>query len=254
MENIEEEVKFSVKAKSWLKKNKDNILISIGIALIILLPYLILLRSFENEFTESAARVGTAIGGMTFPLVSIAIVIFLFIIMRQQMQFNRRLIKRDSDSIDYTLLFNLQDQIKGQVDSLSFEYGNKTLRGKEVLNLFANTNESAAVTLNESDAMLYDKITVIATLGNALLKRNYESYLSVESKYIFYINTCDTLDMIKSAYVRYYANIEQKSLFDHITKMLVFMPSYKTIKASEVAINYAMHEYKVDLRSEVIKR
>ena len=254
MENTEEKEKFGIRAKAWFGKNRDNILISVGIALIILLPYVILLRSFENEFTESAARVGTAIGGMTFPLVSIAIVIFLFIIMRQQMHFNKRLIKKDSDSMDYTLLFNLQDQIKEQVDSLSFTYGSKTLEGREVLNLFANTNESAVVTLNESDAKLYDKITVIATLGNALLKRNFESYLPVESKYIFYNNTCDTLEMIKSAYVRYYANIEQKSLFDHITKMLVFMPSYKTIKASEVAINYTMHEYRVDLRSEVIKR
>ena len=254
IENTQEQEKFGIRAKRWIKRNKDYILISVGIALIILLPYVILLRSFENDFTESAARVGTAIRGMTFPLVSIFIVIFLFIIMRQQMQFNKRLIKRDNDSMDYTLLFSLQDQIKEQVDSLSFEYGNKTLKGKGVLNMFANTNATSVVTLNESDAMLYDKITVIATLGNALLKRNYESLLPVESKYIFYNNTCDTLEMIKSAYDRYYANIEQKSLFDHITKMLVFMPSYKTIKASEVAINYAMYEYKVDLRKEIINK
>lgn len=250
----EEKEKWSLRAKKWLKKNKDYILISIGIALIILLPYVILLRIFESEFTESAARVGTAIGGMTFPIVSIFIVIFLFIIMREQMRFNKRLIKRDNDNVDYTLLFSLQDQIKEQVDSLSFEYGNKVLKGKGVLNMFANTNTNSVVTLNESDAMLYDKITVIATLGNALLKRNYESFLPVESKYIFYNNTCDTLEMIKSAYDRYYANIEQKSLFDHITKMLVFMPSYKTIKASEAAINFAIQEYRIDLRSEVIKR
>lgn len=238
---------------AWIKKNKDYILISVGIALIIILPYVILLQGFEAEFTDSAARVGTAIGGLTFPLVSIFAVIFLFIIMRQQMLFNKRMIKRDINNSDYTLLFGLQDQIKDQVSSLTFSYGGKTLEGKAVLNLFANTNANSVITLNESDSELYDKIMVIATLGIAVLKRNFESNIPVESKYIFFNNTCDTLDIIKSAYVRYYENIEQKSLFDHITKMLVFMPSYKTIKASEAAINYAMHEYNIDLRGEMMK-
>lgn len=252
MKATEEKQKFNL--GKWLKKNSNYILIAIGIALIILLPYVILLRHFENEFTESAAQVGTAIAGLTFPLVGIFTVIFLFIIMQQQIRFNKRLVKRDNDNLDYSLLFSLQDQIKEQVESLSFKYGDKELRGKAVLNLFSNTNETSVVTLNDSDAVLYDKITVIATLGNALLKRNFESNLSIESKYIFYNNTCDTLEMIKSAYVRYYANIEQKSLFDHITKMLVFMPSYKTIKASEVAINFATQEYNIDLRSQVLKK
>lgn len=247
-----EESKFSLGA--WIRKNRDYILISLGIALIIILPYVILLQQFEGEFTESAARVGTAIGGMTFPLVSILIIIFLFIIMREQMKFNKRMVQRDNDSNDYALLFSLQDQIKEQVASLTFTYGGKTLEGKAVLNIFANTNENSVITLNDSDSELYDRIMVIATLGNALLKRNFESNIPVESKYIFFNNTCDTLDIIKSAYVRYYANIEQKSLFDHITKMLVFMPSYKTIKSSEVAINYAMHEYNIDLRSKIIAK
>lgn len=248
----EEETKFDFGA--WFQKNRDYIFISIGIALVIILPYVILLQGFEGAFTESAARVGTAIGGITFPLVSIFIIIFLFIIMREQMKFNKRLVKRDNDSNDYTLLFSLQDQIKEQVASLTFSYGGKILEGKAVLNIFANTNDNSVITLNDSDSELYDKIMVIATLGNALLKRNFESNIPVESKYIFFNNTCDTLDIIKSAYVRYYANIEQKSLFDHITKMLVFMPSYKTIKASEVAINYAMHEYNIDLRGQIIQK
>lgn len=251
-ETIESEAKFNLGA--WIKKNKDYILISVGIALVIIVPYVILLQGFESEFTDSAARVGTAIGGLTFPLVGIFAIIFLFVIMREQMKFNKRLIKKDNDNSDYALLFGLQEQIKEQVASLSFLYGGKTLQGKAVLNLFSNTNNNALLTLNESDAELYDRIMVIATLGIAVLKRNYESDIPVESKYIFFNNTCDTLDIIKSAYVRYYENIEQKSLFDHITKMLVFMPSYKTIKASEVAINYAMHEYNIDLRGEIIQK
>lgn len=251
-EVIEQEAKFNIGA--WIKKNKDYILISVGIALVIILPYVILLQGFESAFTDSAASVGTAIGGLTFPLVSIFAIIFLFVIMREQMKFNKRLIQKDSDNSDYALLFGLQEQIKEQVAGLSFLYGGKRLEGKAVLNLFSNTNNNALLTLNESDADLYDRIMVIATLGIAILKRNHESNIPVESKYIFFNNTCDTLDIIKSAYVRYYENIEQKSLFDHITKMLVFMPSYKTIKASEVAINYAMHEYNIDLRSEIIKK
>lgn len=250
----ETEDKHQINVGQWLKHNSNYILISIGIIIIILLPYFLLLGHFESEFTASAAQAATAIAGFTLPLIGIFAVIFLFIIMQQQIKFNKRLVKRDNESLDYSILFSLQSQMKEQVDSITFAYGNKELKGKAVLNLFSNTTDSTVVTLNESDAMLYDKITVIATLGNALLKRNFESNLSIESKYIFYNNTCDTLEMIKSAYVRYYANIEQKSLFDHITRMLVFMPSYKTIKASEVAINFAMQEYNINLRNAVLKK